>query len=163
MNHIVITTLLDLQSIINEPLNVSEKQSSTNFPNMWALTFDDDVIKSIRLEDLKKFFIDLLRNWSLQLFKMDPRLQAKFYLWFDQQASQLRFNLIFDIDSPLPFGCKLDITHSLEPLLNDFLTVTHQLATQRQDIEFFDPAADLEDDDDTDSYVLKVYVKILQE
>lgn len=163
MNHIIITTLLDLQTVANEPLNLSEKQTSTYFPNMWALTFDDQLIKTIQLDDLKIFFTELIDKWRLQLSNINPRFQAKFYLWFDKQALQLRFNLLLDIHFPLPFGCKLDITDSLQPILNEFLIIGHQLATDGETIEFFDPATDVDNDDETDNYILKVYVKIIEQ
>jgi hypothetical protein len=162
MNHIVISTLLDLKNITNEPLDVSEKQTSTYFPNMWGLTFDENLIKSMQLDDLKQFFIELLDNWHHQLLKIDPELRAKFYLWFDKQALQLRFNLLLNINSHLPFGCKIDINHSLEQILNEFLTVTYEIAKHSEHIEFIDPASALEDHDEVEHYILKVYVKILQ-
>jgi hypothetical protein len=161
MNHIIITRLSDLQNIINEPIDFSENQSPTYFPNMWALTFDDDLIKNIQLDDLKFFLTELLNNRRIQLLKKSATLQAKFYLWFDEQILQLRFNLLFDTNNPLPFGCKLDIIHDSETILKEFLTIIHQVALQGEDIEFFDPSEDFEDEDDENNYVLKVYVEIL--
>lgn len=162
MNHMTITDFLGLQEVINNSLQLPMEGSLTDFPNMWALSFDDDLVKTIQLYDLKKFLSELLQNRRMQLAQKDPALKAKFYLWFDEQALQLRFNLLFDIDSPLLFGCKLKIVPTATLILEEFLTCTYQAVTQEQVIDFVDLHEDQDDDDYDKTYVLKVYVELLQ-
>lgn len=129
---------------------------------MWAISFDDNLIKTIELNDLEQFLVELLQNRRMQLAQEDPALKAKFYLWFDEQALQLRFNLLFDIHSRLPFGCELKIVPTATLILEEFLTCTYQAATQEQVIDFIDLHEDQDDDDYDKTYVLKVYVELLQ-
>ncbi|AOZ90756.1 hypothetical protein [Paenibacillus crassostreae] len=44
-----------------------------------------------------------------------------FYLWFDWMASQLRFNLISNVNEHLPFQCEIEILDSMEEIINEFL------------------------------------------
>lgn len=44
-----------------------------------------------------------------------------FYIWFDWQSAEKKFNLISDYDTALPFGCEIEITNRLEPIIEDFL------------------------------------------
>ncbi len=161
MNHIVITKISDLQEVINASLDFSQKKSLTDFHNMWALTLDNDLVKKIKLDDLKRFLNELLHNRRLQIFQKDPTAKAKFYLWFDEQALQLRFNILFDISSPLPFGCNLDIVATANHILEEFLSCTYKIATEGQTFELCDTDED-NDEDDSNNYVLKVYVELLQ-
>ncbi|WP_246277399.1 hypothetical protein [Neobacillus endophyticus] len=45
-----------------------------------------------------------------------------FYVWFDWQAAQLRFNMVSNYDSKLPFSCEIETTDKLEPIIEEFLS-----------------------------------------
>jgi hypothetical protein len=44
-----------------------------------------------------------------------------FYVWFDWQAAQLRFNLISDYESKLPFSLEIETINNLKPIIEEFL------------------------------------------
>ena len=161
MNHITINNLSDLQQVIEDSIFISgnsyliEEETQNN---MWALTFGDKLIKKLELKNLTEFLSELLKKRNFQLNSLDPKIPATFYLWFDKQASQLRFNLISGENVILPFGCKLNLLDSPEPIFNDFITTTFKFATEGDVVEFFDPSEDF-DDATEEEYVLNVYVK----
>ena len=41
---------------------------------------------------------------------------------FDWQSAQLRFSLISDYDSELPFVCEIETIDKLEPIIEEFLS-----------------------------------------
>jgi len=92
---------------------------------------------------------------------IDPSQSATFYLWFDKQALQLRFNIVSGSNVSLPFGCKINRVHSPEFILKDFISTTHEIAAHGETIEFLEPGEDLDDDNGQQEYTLDVYVEIL--
>ncbi|NER17539.1 hypothetical protein GWK10_09980 [Spongiivirga citrea] len=44
-----------------------------------------------------------------------------FYLWFDEQAGQIRFNLINENHSKLPFTSKVEFAENQKIIISDFL------------------------------------------
>jgi hypothetical protein len=42
-------------------------------------------------------------------------------MWFDQQALQLRFNVISGDVKSLPFACKVRLRNTPESILNNFI------------------------------------------
>lgn len=161
MNHIIINKLTDLQKVIEKPFYISGQQSlvtEETYNNMWALTFSKKLIKKIEIKDLETFLLALLKNRVSQLFSIDAKLRATFYLWFDKQALQLRFNIISIDTIALLFGCKLNILHSPESILSDFIKTTRHIAIEGEYIEFFNHAEDI-DDKAEEEYTLDVYTK----
>ena len=52
------------------------------------------------------------------------QIKVIFYAWFDEQAGQLRFNLLSDVHEDLPFGCRIRKHTTLTPILKQFLEST---------------------------------------
>lgn len=164
MNYITINKLSDLKNILEESIYISGNQSlieEETDHNMWALTFSDTLIKKLEVKDLEKFLSELLKKRSLQVTSIDPKLIATFYLWFDKQALQLRFNLISDENVTLPFDCKLNLSSSPEPIFNDLIAIGRQVAIEGDIVEFFEPSQDFNDKTE-EEYMLNVYVQIIK-
>jgi hypothetical protein len=53
-----------------------------------------------------------------QITEISATSVATFYLWFDQQSSQLCFNLLSSDNIELPFGCTVNIVESSDIILN---------------------------------------------
>jgi hypothetical protein len=75
-----------------------------------------------------------------------------FYLWFDEQASQLRFNLINDSHKFLPFSSNIELVPSFYKIVEAFWTFHYH-----DGIPFSELDDNPEATDDISSYVLKVY------
>lgn len=161
MNYIIVNKLSDLQSILRQPIDRDFTSANDHtYPNMWALTLSDDLISTIQLTTLTNFFMKLLEHQRQQLHTIDQEPTATFYLWFDEQALQLRFNIIPGIQQTLPFGCNIRKVLSLDLVLQQFLTTAHKIAKTGEPIEFLDHDTDEYDDA---NYILDVYVFIIDQ
>lgn len=167
MSHIIINTLADLPFVLNDSILVTGDQSAVQeeiYHNMWALTFSDELIMAITIEDLQMFFADLARNRSTQAHAQNPAMPVALYLWFDEQALQLRFNILSGVDRILPFGCTVNLVSSPTSVFENFITTTRCIVTEGDVVELFEPGDvgfDDDDDEDPKKYVLDVYVVTL--
>ncbi len=164
MNHITINKLTDLQNVLEASIYISGSKSLVEEEtdnNMWMLTFSDKLIKKLEIKDLENFLLELLKKRSFQLALIDPKTIATFYLWFDKQALQLRFNLISGENVVLPFSCKLNLLTSPESIFNDLITTIRRVDVEGDVVEFFEPSEDF-DDVPQEEYVLDLYFKILK-
>ena len=58
-------------------------------------------------------------------------------MWLDQQALQLRFNIITGDIKSLSFSCKVSLINSYEPILNNFINTIREIAQCGEQVEFF--------------------------
>ena len=164
MNYIHINNITDLSKILEEPIFLTGDRSLIKEEishNMWVLSFSDNLINRLEVQDLEEFLSQLLKKRTVQLMQLYQNQSATFYFWFDKQASQLRFNIISGSNAPLPFGCKLILLDSPESILKDFISTSREYAINGDVIEFFDSSDDLENDNDEPEYVLDVYVRAI--
>jgi len=63
----------------------------------------------------------VVENRQQQLDQGNSNHGMIFYLWFDEQALQLRFNLISDFHERLPFTCQLNVLPTPGPILDRYL------------------------------------------
>lgn len=156
MNTITITQYADLLTVINEPIYITSSllhiAQETDI-NMWTLSLGDSFLEIIDQKLLEDFMIKLLTKRKSQLIQIKPALNAIFYMWFDQQASQLRFNLISSAARKLPFGCKINRLSSYHSILQNFIATNKQ----SNQLTYFDSDDNWDDDDNTE-YILDVYV-----
>jgi len=164
MNIITISNLDQFDSIFNDLLCLSGKQSEEIYHNMWCISLEGDLIENIKLEQLKYFVDKLIENREQQLKDISLRKSVVFYVWFDQQALQLRFNVITGDVNSLPFGCKVHLDDTSESILNNFINTARDVAKSGDQIQFFN-SEDWEDEDeeeDEEEYILDVFVKKLR-
>ncbi|HLJ31824.1 MAG TPA: hypothetical protein VKU36_05270 [Candidatus Babeliales bacterium] len=162
MNTITISHLNQLNSIFNDLLYLSGDQSEEIYHNMWCISLKGDLIESIRLEQLKHFIDKLVENREQQLKNLNFYKNAIFYMWFDQQALQLRFNIITGDVKSLPFGCKVQLNTTPESILNNFINTVRDIAQLGDQIEFFNSGDWSDEDENEDEYILDVFVKELR-
>src|SRR6266576_1895781 len=137
MNVIKLSYLDQLNSIFNDPLCLSGDQSEEIYHNMWCISLVGNLIETITLEQLKYFVDKLIENREQQLKDINFCKSVVFYMWFDQQTLQLRFNIITDDAQSLPFGCKARLNDIFEPILNNFINTARGVAQGGDNIEFF--------------------------
>ena len=70
--------------------------------------------------EIVHFFYHLMNNRRDQIRRAKIKHGMWFYVWHDRQASQLRFSLISDFHSELPFRAKIAF-ESLETIIGEFL------------------------------------------
>lgn len=151
----------DFEEIIDSPIFIAgdkellDKEISTN---MWDISFDDTLIKYMAMDNLLQFIDNLLNKKKQQLSELNVSCGAIFYMWFDEMACQLRFNLISDVHKKLPFGCQLNIVDSPHSIL------THFLQSQCNQEILWDELEEINDgyDNAKDIFILNVFVKKLE-
>lgn len=170
MSHYIIQKLTDFDFILHDEITLFGNIHSINeeiYHNMWIIDIDTNFAKKITLHDLSKFLTELLENRSRQVQKKYPGLKATFYLWYEAQTVQLRFNIISGKNSRPPFGGTFNRLNSPLPILKTFLDDLkrdpHPLSWENIEIiEPGNPGWDDDDDEENDEkYVLDVYVVTL--
>jgi hypothetical protein len=161
MNIITISHCDQFNLIFNDSLYLSGEQSDEINHNMWCISLRSDFIKNIKLEQLKYFVNKLIENREQQLKNMNFYKSAIFYMWFDLQALQLRFNIITGDAGSLPFRCKVRLHTASELILNNFINTLRDIALCGDQIEFFNKEEAWSDEDESEEYILDVFVKKL--
>ncbi len=160
MNIIGISHLDQLDFIFNDQLYLSGKQEEEIYHNMWCISLERNIIESITLEQLKFFVDKLIKNREQQLKGIYSSKNAIFYIWFDKQALQLRFNIITEITF-LPFGCKLQLLTAPDSILTSFISTIRDIANYGDLIQFNDEQDVPDEDENKEQYVLNVFAKKL--
>ncbi len=162
MNSITISRFDQLNPIFNDLLCLSGEQSEEIYHNMWCISLEGNLIESITLEQLKHFIDKLIENREQQLKNINFYRNVVFYMWFDQQALQLRFNIITGDVKSLPFVCKVQLHTTPESILNNFINIVRDVAHFGDQIEFFNSEDGPDEDENEEEYILDVFVKKLR-
>lgn len=160
MNTIIISHLDQLDFILNQKLYLSGKQEEEIYYNMWCISLEANIIGSITFEQLKIFVDKLVKSREQQLKDTYSSKNAIFYIWFDKQALQLRFNILTEI-TPLPFGCKLQLLTAPDSILTSFITTIRNVANYGDLVQFNDEQDEPDEDENNEQYVLNVFAKKL--
>jgi hypothetical protein len=159
MNVITISNFDQFSLIFDGLLCLSGEQSEEICQNMWCISLGEKFIENITLEKLENFIDQLIENRVQQLKSINFFEHAVFYMWFDQQALQLRFNIITGDGASLPFGCKLKLHSTSKFILTNLIVAVKRSACFGDDVEFLDSEDD--EDEDEEEYILDVFVKKL--
>jgi len=169
MNHITIYSLNDLQEIFDAEIFISGSQAMMQEEikqNCWCLSFEKNLTTHIRLNDLLQFIADLKRKRISQLQQNNIVSSVTFYMWFDEMASQLCFDLTSGKNTRPPFGCTLNILQSPESILQKFLDDCQSKipALSWENLTILNPGDPGfgEDNDDEAEWIQDVYVTTLQ-
>ena len=88
-----------------------------------------------------------------------------YYLWFDEQAGQLRFNFINSNHDKLPFGCKLVFVDSEKEIIDDFLNSNYLDGIHWSEFKVVDKAKQENvaavEEDNLEIFTLKVYKQMI--
>ena len=84
-------------------------------------------------------------------------------MWFDQQALQLRFNVIAGDEKSLPFKSRLQLFNIPDFILNDFRDTVKNVTWFGDRVEFLDKNDEngWDENENEDEYVLNVFAKQL--
>lgn len=169
MSHHIIQKLTDFNFIFHDEIKLFGNTNSIQeeiYNNMWIIDIGNKFAKKITLQDLTNFLTNLVQNRSQQIQEKYPDLKATFYIWYDPQSVQLRFNIISGEKIRPPFGCSINILKSPLPILKTFLDNIqkdpHPLSWENITIlNPGDPGFDDDDDDDDNDWIQDVYVATL--
>jgi hypothetical protein len=110
----------DLEEIITDLLFIGSRDDEIN-NNLWRISLSSKLANVILLKDFSRFIERIIANRKEQVKTLKPTTNILFYLWFDDHASQLKFNIISDNGTGLPFRCKVILYDEYTPILKDFL------------------------------------------
>lgn len=172
MNPAHINSKETLQQLINVDIKITGdlcKQQEELYYNTWGMSFDRDFIKTLTIQDLNDFVIELIKNRSQQVSDINKG-PATFYLWYDEQSVALCFDILSGADIILPFRCQINRILRPVPIIQAFLkdaqAEIHPL--DFQNFKFFEPGdpgwEEFDKDDDEEDLSLKtidVYVTTL--
>ncbi len=168
MSHYSIQKLSDFDFILDDEIMLFGNIHSVDeeiYHNMWIIDIEQKFGKNFMLKDLTKIIENLLQNRSEQIQKKYPGIKATFYLWYDPQSVQLKFNILSGQEIQLPFGCKINVFNNFLPILKTFLDDIHSDSHPLDWKNFTilnpgDPGWD-DDDDETSNWIQDVYVTTL--
>ncbi|WP_391122519.1 hypothetical protein [Psychrobacillus sp. L3] len=113
-----------LEEIVVDPLFIGNNMqdiAEETANNTWSMSISKELATEIVVEDFMDFFRRVMTNRREQIRGSNNRDGMLFYIWFDWQSAQIKFSLISDYDTNLPFGCEIEIIHKLEPIIWEFL------------------------------------------
>jgi hypothetical protein len=89
--------------------------------NCWSISISDEIANECTIEELKSFLKDVKADRRKQLRKANDQVGLIYYVWFDEQAGQLRFNFINAKHNKLPFRAPLTFVDKEEVILSNYL------------------------------------------
>lgn len=89
--------------------------------NMWCLGATSAQLRQTGAAALAGWIGRLVGDRRAKARRKYPGRRAVLYLWFDEQAGQLRLNVVADHGRPLPFGHPVWIVESPDPILCAFV------------------------------------------
>ena len=122
--------------------------------NTWHISMSAKERASASREELLNFFSDVMNNRRQQIQDSHSDHGMWFYVWHDQQASQLRFSLISDFHTHLPFGATT-APETLETIIDEFLTSNDHIPFSALDMQAYN-AEEQKPEDDISTFVLPV-------
>ncbi len=124
INYITIEKISDLDQLLDAQVCLSGDLSQElyeTYQNGWGIILSHKIIKKITADDLADFFLKLIAIRTQQVSMMKPLEQGILYIWFDEIALQLCFNILSAQHQKLPFGCKVNIIDSPYPIFQQFV------------------------------------------
>ena len=85
--------------------------------NMWLIGLSAEESGTLTAEILRTFLERVIANRQQQLDRANADHGMILYAWYDEQARQLRFNLISDYNDRLPFGCQLHVVDTPDAII----------------------------------------------
>ncbi|WP_337099145.1 hypothetical protein [Paenibacillus sp. YIM B09110] len=103
---------------IGNDIDDLEKEISQN---TWSISMSQQLANEFAYGEIRTFIGNVITNRVEQMTKADCNHGMLFYVWFDWHSGRLRFNLISDIHTRLPFKCKIEIVENMDSIINEFL------------------------------------------
>lgn len=151
------TFLKQLKEFETAELFVTDKTDIVKteiYNNAVAIGLTKETASQVSTNDIKTFLAKVKSNRQDQLLKSNIQIDLIYYLWYDEMAGQLRFNLINSNHIRLPFTCNLKYVDTEEEIIEDFLKSSYLNGISFN--ELTDVENDGSENDDTEYYV-KVY------
>jgi hypothetical protein len=137
--------------------------------NCWSISLSQEIANQLTEEELLILLKRIKANRLEQLNKSDLKIDLIFYTWFDEQASQLRFNLINSNHKKLPFGAGVSFVKFENEIIQDFLNSNYHDGFPLDEFEVIydgseDDVSKIDDFSEVNDleYLVKVYKEVLK-
>ncbi len=159
MNLVKTEYFRDLDKLITESIFVGNgiiDFESERRENMLTISISFEIAKECKVSDFLVFFKKLVENRKKQL---EPYFNRRmiFYVWFDEQAAQLRFNCISAEHKIPPFDAEIQLV-ALDEIITDFLNSKYLEGIPLEGCSLLNH--ELEEQKTID-VILKIYYKLL--
>lgn len=154
INYIVIHNKNDLESVIESELSITGYTDQETLSNMWAISVDSTINSKITIDQMLNFLDTLLKKRKTQISQLNITYPVVFYMWVDEMALQLRFNIISKLSDKLPFACHIHYITLPDIILKRFLEICYQEEIGWDEFEEIEN----ELEDESDDFVLDVFV-----
>ena len=145
--------------------NITDLISEEVKHNCILISISSDDAKQTTTTDFVSFMNRVKANRKQQLQQSDVDINLIYYLWFDEQAGQLRFNFINSNHDKLPFGCKLVFVDSEKEIIDDFLNSNYLDGIPWSEFKVVDKAKQENvaavEEDNLEIFTLKVYKQMI--
>lgn len=114
-----------LDEIVNDQIFITNQTNLLDeeiSKNCWSISAEQVIIDQLSVKDLAEVIKLIKDNRTKQLSECELEIELIFYMWFDEQAAQLRFNLINSNHQELPFGAKVNFVNSEDAIIDEFLS-----------------------------------------
>lgn len=151
----------ELQYILNRTLyltNSTNKLSREIMKNCFSLPISGEDAKNLDIADVLAFLAKVKNNRRMQLKNSGLPVNLIYYLWFDEQSGQLRFNFINSNHPKLPFCCPLHKVTSEQEIVRQFQESDYLNGIPLEKLN----ECNLEDcADESIGYVLNIYTEVI--
>jgi len=157
--------IISLEEIVRGELfltNDVELQDKEISNNCWSISASQEIVDQLFLEDLEILFSRVKTNRLKQLNQSELDVGLIFYMWYDEQASQIRFNLINSNHKNLPFGVTVKLVKTQKEIIQDYLKSKYHDGIPLSELE--EIKVDSEEDvieNDKNKNALNVYRELL--
>jgi len=132
-----------IRSLIRERISADSGPSQPS-DNQWAVSATEDECQGATPEDVASAYEEVAVAWTRELKTAAPHKPATFYLWFDEQASQLRCSAIQSTADRLPFRCQIRNLPSPVDIARAYLQSSYKEGIPFSDLKPVRPVAPAE-------------------
>ena len=157
MNTIKANYIKTLKEYIEEKIYITSQTDCLEKEidrNCWWISGTPEQVKSLTKSEWESFLREIINNRKNQLKMSKESVNIIFYCWHDEQAGQLRFNLINSNHQKLPFSCKINFVTLKEVIKEFYSDSTHELVPLNNSTIY---DKDNDPKDMTIEYALNVY------
>ena len=152
-----------LAEIINNKLFLTDSTQNLEeeiAKNCHLISIDKKLASEIQPKELLDILKKVRENRLSQLNQSNLKANLKYYSWFDEQACQLRFNIINSNHPSLPFGAKINIVDNESVIVKAFIASNYHDGIPWEDFNKLE--TDIDNTEEKESgFILDVYLKEL--
>ena len=156
--------LNSLEEIVTDKIfitnNITELKEEI-YNNCWHISADSKLTSQLKMEDFQSILKRIKENRLQQLNQSKINIDLIYYSWFDEQACQLRFNLINSNHKQLPFNLNnIQIIDNEVEIIDAFLNSNYHNGIPFEELQDVSTEDDLEEE--IPIIPIKVYKEILK-